>query len=217
MTLKVLLLADEPDNRLWDHLDRRLLEGIDLVVSCGDLPASYLSFLTCFTSAPIVYVHGNHDATYVDHPPEGCICIDDGVFTYHGLRLLGLGGSMRYKPGPFQYTDPEMARRVRRMRRQLRRTHGVDMIISHAPMRGIGDAEDLCHRGFEALKDAVETYHPQYFCHGHVHKEYSFQFKRERQFGDTRVINAWTSHVIEVEVPDPPKKGWRYPKKREIE
>ena len=62
--MKLLLLADEPNPRLWDHLDRRLLEGVNLVLSCGDLPASYLSFLTCFTDAPILYVHGNHDGRH---------------------------------------------------------------------------------------------------------------------------------------------------------
>ena len=30
--MKILLLADEPNLRLWDYLDRTLLEGIDLIV-----------------------------------------------------------------------------------------------------------------------------------------------------------------------------------------
>ena len=58
---KILILADEADPMLWEHLDRRRLEGVDLILSAGDLPASYLSFLTCFTNAPILYIHGNHD------------------------------------------------------------------------------------------------------------------------------------------------------------
>ena len=99
--MKILLLADEPNLRLWDYLDRTLLEGIDLI----------LSFLTCFTDAPILYIHGNHDASYEQNPPEGCVCIEDSVYDFHGVRILGLGGSMRYKPGPHQYTDREMARR----------------------------------------------------------------------------------------------------------
>jgi len=69
--MRILLLADEPDVRLWDHLDRSLLEDIELVISCGDLPGEYLSFITCFTSAPILYVHGNHDERYEKRTPEG--------------------------------------------------------------------------------------------------------------------------------------------------
>ena len=53
--MKILLLADQAEPTLWEHLDKRKLEGVELVLSCGDLPASYLSFLTCFTSAPILY------------------------------------------------------------------------------------------------------------------------------------------------------------------
>ena len=93
--MKILLLADQAEPTLWEHLDRRKLEGVELVLACGDLPASYLSFLTCFTAAPILYIRGNHDDQYAQNPPEGCLCIEDQVVTVGGLRILGLGGSMR--------------------------------------------------------------------------------------------------------------------------
>ena len=48
--MKILLLADQAEPTLWEHLDKRKLEGVELVLACGDLPASYLSFLTCFTA-----------------------------------------------------------------------------------------------------------------------------------------------------------------------
>ena len=103
--MKILLIADQAEPTLWEHLDRRRLEGVELILSCGDLPADYLSFLTCFTDAPILYVHGNHDDRYAQHPPEGCICIEDTIYTFNGLRILGLGGSMRYNNGVNQYTE----------------------------------------------------------------------------------------------------------------
>ncbi len=196
--MKMLLLADEPDLRLWDHLDRSRLEDIDLVISCGDLPAEYLSFITCFTNAPILYVHGNHDTRYEKHPPEGCICIDDALYLCNGLRIVGLGGSMRYKPGPYQYTDREMEKRIRRLRYKLWRSHGCDIVVTHAPPRGIGDAEDPAHRGFESFRGFIDKYQPSFFIHGHVHKSYDFRFQRERACGSTRVINAWMSYVVEV-------------------
>lgn len=201
--MRILLLADEPDVRLWDHLDRSLLEDIDLVISCGDLPAEYLSFITCFTSAPILYVHGNHDTRYETRPPEGCICIEDTIYRFRGLRILGLGGSMRYKPGNHQYTDKEMARRIRKLRFQLWRNKGFDILVSHAPMRGIGDADDLAHRGFSTFCNLVDKYQPAYFIHGHVHKSYNIHFRREQKRGDTTIINAWTSYIIEVDEPAP--------------
>ena len=98
--MKIMALADKPDKMLWDHLDKRLLEGVDLILSCGDLPAEYLSFLTCFTHAPVLYVHGNHDERYAEKPPEGCVCIEDQIYKFGGVRILGLGGSMRYLGSP---------------------------------------------------------------------------------------------------------------------
>ena len=34
---------------------------IDLVISCGDLKADYLSFIATMIAVPVLYVHGNHD------------------------------------------------------------------------------------------------------------------------------------------------------------
>ena len=92
-----------------------------------------------------------------------------------------------------------MSRRIRRVRSQIRRAGGIDLLIAHAPMRDIGDAEDLCHRGFESLRALVDQVGPRWYCHGHVHKNYDFRFRRERDYGATKVINAWTSYIIEVE------------------
>lgn len=62
--MKVLLLADVESKALWDFYRREELEGINLILSCGDLNAEYLSFLATMSSVPVLYVHGNHDAKY---------------------------------------------------------------------------------------------------------------------------------------------------------
>ena len=194
-----MLLSDIADKALWDYLDRSLLEGIDLVLSCGDLPAEYLSFLTCFTHAPILYVHGNHDSGYERKPPEGCVCVEDTIYTVNGLRILGLGGSMKYRPAPNMYTERQMRWRVRRLWWQLFRHRGFDILLTHAPARGIGDQDDLPHRGFETFNRLMAKYHPKYMVHGHVHPQYAvLDFKRERPCGDTIVVNAYKRYVIEI-------------------
>lgn len=195
--MKILLLADEPDKMLWEHLQRERLEGVELILSCGDLPASYLSFLTCFTAAPILYVCGNHDTSYQTKPPEGCECIDGMLYEYKGVRILGLGGCMRYKPGPYQYTEEDMCRRVRKLRWKLRRHKGFDILLTHAPAYQLGDAEDLCHTGFAVFRELMDRYHPAYMVHGHVHKSYTSKFVRSRTYGQTQVINAYGAFVIE--------------------
>ena len=206
--MKILVLADHAEPRLWEHLDRRRLEGVDLVISCGDLPPSYLSFLTCFTHAPVLYVHGNHDGRYAKTPPEGCVCIDGEIYEHEGVRIVGLGGSMCYIPGaPHQYTEREMAGRLRRLRFALFRRHGADILVTHAPALGVGDDKDLAHRGFRTFLTFMDKYHPRYMLHGHVHIEYTHDFQRERRYGDTTVVNACGSYVVEFDAPDGGKRA----------
>ena len=197
--MKILLLADVADKALWDYLNRDLLEGIELVLSCGDLPAPYLEFLTCFTNAPILYIHGNHDKAYDYKPPEGCVCVEDMIYVHQGVRILGLGGSMRYGPSNHMYTEREMAKRVRKLWWPLWRNKGFDILLTHAPARGVGDQDDLPHRGFETFNQLMDRYHPKFMVHGHVHPQYGvLDFKRERQYGETRVVNGYKRYVIEI-------------------
>lgn len=196
--MKILLIADQAEPTLWEHLDRRRLEGVELILSCGDLPADYLSFLTCFTDAPILYVHGNHDDRYAQHPPEGCICIEDTIYTFNGLRILGLGGSMRYNNGVNQYTEREMRKRVHKLRFKLWRSRGIDILLTHAPAFDLGDDKDLAHQGFETFLRVIDKYHPRVLVHGHVHQSYRHDFKRVRQHGDTQVINACGAYLLEL-------------------
>ena len=197
--MKIMVLSDTADKALWDYLDRRLLEGIDLILSCGDLPAEYLSFLTCFTDAPILYVHGNHDKAYDRKPPEGCVCVDDAIVEVGGVRVLGLGGSMRYRPGePYMFTEKEMARRAKKLRWKLRRSGGFDILLTHAPARGLGDMEDIPHQGFETFLTLMDRWKPRYMVYGHVHQEYgATAFARERRYAETMVVNAYKRYVIE--------------------
>lgn len=196
--MKILLLADEPDPALWDYLNRSLLKDVELILSCGDLPAEYLSFLTCFTHAPIVYVHGNHDEAYDDKPPEGCICAEDDVCVVNGLRIVGLGGSMRYRNGTHMFTERQMTWRAMKLRWKLLRHGGFDILLTHAPARGIGDQDDLPHRGFETFRRLMNRWRPRYMVYGHVHPQYgALSFRRERQFEETIVVNAYKRYVID--------------------
>ena len=171
--MKILLIADEPDPMLWEHLDRRRLEGVELILSCGDLSARYLSFLTCFTTAPVVYVPGNHDTAYATQEPEGCLNADGQILQVCGVRILGLGGSMRYKPGPCMYTEREMEKRIQKLRFSLWRSKGFDILLTHSPMRGYGDMNDLPHQGFACFQPLLDTYKPSLFAFAHVHQEYN--------------------------------------------
>ena len=197
--MKILAIADEESAYLWDHFEREKLEGIDLIISCGDLDPRYLSFLATFTSAPVLYVHGNHDEKYADIPPEGCICIDDSIYVHKGVRIMGLGGSMRYRNGEHQYTEWDMKRRVGRLAFKIFRNRGFDILVTHAPAYELNDARDLPHQGFKVFLRLLEKYKPRFFLHGHVHMSYGRNHKRYDRYQETHVINAFERCVFEYE------------------
>lgn len=195
--MKILAIADEESKSLWDYFDKSKLEGIDLIISCGDLNPKYLSFLATFTTAPVIYVHGNHDIKYEKTPPEGCICIEDSIFIYKGVRILGLGGSMQYSAKAHQYTERQMARRVSKLRWKLFFHRGFDILVTHAPALGMNDGEDLPHKGFQVFKTLMDKYSPKYFIHGHVHMQYSRKQKRFDQYKNTTIVNAFEKCIFE--------------------
>ena len=200
--MKILALADEESPALWDNYVPGRLKDYDLIISCCDLKPEYLSFLVTMGRAPLLYVHGNHDGLYEAKPPEGCDCIDDALVEYNGLRILGLGGCLRYHEGPHQYTERQMRRRIAKLAFALWKSGGVDIVVTHAPPRGLGDRDDPAHRGFEALRKFIERRHPAFLLHGHVHLRYDHSLPREQHFGDTRIINVSERFVLDI--PDRP-------------
>lgn len=197
--MRILAIADEESKALWDYFDKSMLEGIDLIISCGDLDPRYLSFLVTFYSGPVLYVHGNHDGKYEQIPPEGCTCIEDKIFVYKGVRILGLGGSMRYKPGPHQYTEYEMKQRVTRLWFKLFKKRGFDILVTHAPAYQLNDGRDLPHQGFKIFRKLMEKYRPKFFLHGHVHLSYGRDYKRYDRYEDTHIINAYERCIFDFE------------------
>ena len=196
--MKILALADEELMCFWDYYVPGRLKEYDLILSAGDLKAAYLTFVVTMARAPLMYVHGNHDTGYAVTEPEGCDSIDGKIVEYRGLRILGLGGCLWYRPGAHQYTEKEMRKRIRKLHWQIAKYGGVDIIVTHAPPRGIGDSEDPAHMGFECFLDLMDTYRPKYLLHGHVHMRYGMHIQREREYHGTKVINVCEKFVLEI-------------------
>jgi predicted phosphodiesterase len=196
--MRILAISDVEAKALWDYFDKRRLEGVDLILSCGDLDPRYLSFLATFTAAPVLYVHGNHDDRYAKDPPNNCVCIENRIYQHQGVRILGLGGSMRYKiEGEHQYTQRQMWLRLGRVAFQLRRHQGFDILLTHAPAYQLNDDTDLAHTGFTAFKWLLDQYAPSYFVHGHVHLNYGRRHPRLSDYRDTKIINAYEYHYFD--------------------
>ena len=95
-----------------------------------------------------------------------------------------------------------MAKRIARLRFALWRSGGVDVVVTHAPPRGLGDQEDLPHRGFACFRQLLDRYEPALWVHGHVHMRGWPLPERELLEGNTRIVNA--SERCELELPDRP-------------
>ena len=148
--MRILVLADVESKYLWDYFEKEKLDGIDLILSCGDLKPQYLSFLASFSKVPILYVHGNHDDCYEIAPPDGCICIENKIYVYRGVRIMGLGGSVRYNNGKNQYTQAQMKQRVRKMWLSIKKHKGIDILI-----KAINESNE---RGFDIKLVVVGDY-----------------------------------------------------------
>lgn len=199
--MKILIVADEECPALWDYYVPGRLKVYDLILSSGDLKGDYLSFIVTMARCPLMYVHGNHDGTYDDEPPEGCDSIEDKLVVYKGLRILGLGGCQPYSRGKHQYSERQMRKRIKKMKRAIEMVGGVDIVLTHAAPLGVGDWDDASHRGFKAFLEFIDQYHPKYLLHGHVHLNYGMKIERVREHSGTKVINCCEKYELEYDFP----------------
>jgi Icc-related predicted phosphoesterase len=215
--VRVLAVADEVVDALWGPKASALAP--DLVLAAGDLPWDYLEFLASATDRPVVFVPGNHDPEPADGRlhrsglfvaagmpceaprPAGCRSVDGTVVDVAGLRIAGLGGCVRYRPGPHQYGQREYHRRagrlLRRVARLQRRSPGpVDVLLTHAPPLGLGDEDDRAHVGIEALHTVLDRLRPRWHLHGHIHP-YG-QPRPDRVVGPTTIRNVIPHRILEI-------------------
>ena len=200
--MKILTISDTESKLLWDYFDRKYLADIDLILACGDLDPRYLEFLVTLGHCPLLYVHGNHDEKYKQLSPLGCINIEDKIYVHNGVRILGLGGSRRYRDGAHQYTEAQMKRRAFNLWPKLLYHKGFDILLTHAPARGHGDLDTPTHRGFETFVNLIDKYNPSYHIHGHVHLNYTLGASRIRTYNNTTMINAYERYVFEYKATD---------------
>lgn len=230
--MKILLIADHEEKFLWDNwteASAEKLSDVSLILSAGDLHPKYLEFLVTMLNVPLVYVRGNHDGLYVEEPPEGCDDADGHIVevlagsggSERKLRILGLGGSMRYNDDAGQmYTEDEMRVRVRKAERAINmrmaadmlfrpqkgaggsgggRRPAFDILLTHAPCRGYGDMEDLPHRGFECFNQLLDKYSPKLHCYGHIHQQYGGLKRQIRHPSGSLLVNGSGYQIIDID------------------
>jgi Icc-related predicted phosphoesterase len=171
------------------------------------LPYDYLEFLVDAVGAPLLFVRGNHDRPVeteerVIRSPQGCLDVDGKLVEVSGLLILGLGGSPRYSPrGENQYTEGEMRRRAWRVLPKLWwhtrvRGRALDILLTHAPPRGIHDGLDPAHQGFETFLALIRKWKPKLHVHGHTPPRPGLP--TETLFDATRVVHVRGFRLLEL-------------------
>ena len=171
------------------------------VISCGDLPADYLEYITGVLNVPLMYVRGNHDIYYTHDKPGG----DDlhgRVVRFNGYLIAGLQGCMRYNREPLQYSDGEMLRLVLALwptvlYATLRRRRRLDLMVTHSPAWGIHDLPDRAHQGFKSFRLMIRLFRPRTLIHGHV-DNVDKRLPSRTLFADTEILNINPAKVLDL-------------------
>jgi Icc-related predicted phosphoesterase len=129
---------------------------------------------------PLYYVRGNHDkeieyGSGVNRSaPGGAIDLHRKVINSRDLLIAGVEGSLRYREGPFQYSQFQMWKHVivlipGLIKNKVLYGRYLDIFVTHAPPIGIHDQEDLTHRGIKAFRWLIKVFKPAIHLHGHIH------------------------------------------------
>jgi Icc-related predicted phosphoesterase len=196
---------------------RERFSDIDMVLCAGDLPVDYLDFIVSSLNTPLFFVFGNHhtdDIQYFKNTGTslfisrneqsgygwGLTHIGSKIKTEDNLIIAGLDGCMRYNLGLNQYSDFQMYLEIFKLVPALlfhRIFHGryIDILVTHAPPRGVHDKQDRCHLGFKAFLWFMKTFRPRYLIHGHIHL-YDLSDVRITQWNETTVVNAYGHYIL---------------------
>ncbi|MDP3177557.1 MAG: metallophosphoesterase, partial [Spirochaetaceae bacterium] len=179
--MRILCVSDQVDPIVYSPRMRERFRDVTMVLCAGDLPGEYLDFICSMLNKSMIYVEGNHDSgakarrgTAVPWESlarggsaygEGAVDAGFRLVREEGLIVLGLPGSMTYNNGPNQYSERAMSLRLALLVPQLllnKLLHGraVDLVLTHAPPRGIHDREDRCHRGFACFLWLMRAFKP---------------------------------------------------------
>ncbi|MDR2481928.1 MAG: metallophosphoesterase [Spirochaetaceae bacterium] len=220
--MKILCISDEIASVIYSNLIKERFSDIDFVLAAGDLPLDYLEFIVSTLNKPLLFVFGNHNLgdfhfykkggyapfelnlpKYFSAGGAGAIHIGSKVVKEEQLIFAGLGGSMRYNNGENQFTNLkmkfEMVKIIPRLFwNKFRYGRYLDILLTHAPPKGIHDKEDICHRGFSEFLWFMRFFKPKYLVHGHIHLFDNYTERKTRYY-TTQVVNAFNHCIIEID------------------
>ena len=201
--IRLLAISDQFNPALGDERSRRAIGPVDLIVGCGDLDCEDLAFLADGFNAPLVYVHGNHDAgprwdASKAYCPEAIRSAAER--SEAGLTIAGLSWPGRRGPGAHRSEGGAWRQALRLAARRMGRSRPV-IVISHVPPLGAGDMPSAAgyHRGFRGYSWLMGRLRPPLWLHGHTPLAATTEWRIQR--GSTTLVNVTGAVVIEIWAP----------------
>ena len=170
-------------------------KDVEFIMYAGDVSNYYLDYLVSVLNKDMIYVNGNH-VYHKDYPIPFAKNIDGKFINYKGLRILGLDGSKVYSYKEHQYTEKDMFFRILKNIPFMLR--GIDIVISHAPPKGIHDVNDRVHEGFSIFNRVIKLFKPKLWIHGHIHL-INYMDYQDTMVGETQVSNTFGYRVYTFE------------------
>lgn len=190
--MKILIISDVNSELLLNHYKENNFNDVDIILAAGDLPYSYLQTIKRNIKKPLFFVKGNHDK----FKPKifDSEFFEWRCFEYNGIRIAGIG-CMTYSG--HKLSEKQMTKLLTKLHKKIKKLDGIDIVVSHYPLYGLGDGVDESHKGFIALKEFVEKVCPKYFIYGHNHLSYGRK-ERITYFHDTVLINAYEKYILTI-------------------
>jgi hypothetical protein len=201
MQIRVLSVSDRVEEVIYSPNLRQRFKNIDFAISCGDLPYYYVEYIVSMLDKPVFFVRGNHAKILEQSDsgsrtaPQGAVNMHRHSVRYSDVLMAGVEGSIRYKPGPYQYSQNEMWMNVFSLMpgmisNRIQYGRYLDILITHSAPWGIGDRDDWPHQGIKAFRWLIDVFKPRYHFHGHIHL-YGPKVVREIDYRQTQVINTY--------------------------
>ena len=204
--MKILCVSDQIDPLVYSSSIKNRFADVDMILGAGDLPLDYLDFIVTNLNKPLFFVFGNHHDGGIDDGDDkesfSSTHLGSKVRMEDGLIVAGLGGSMRYNKGKNQFTEFQMYCEIAKLIpillcNRIFRGRFLDILLTHAPPKGIHYKPDKCHWGFKAFLWFIKMFKPRYLVHGHIHL-YDLSDVRRTRYLETEVINAYSHYVIDT-------------------
>ncbi|MBP5246073.1 MAG: metallophosphoesterase [Clostridia bacterium] len=189
--MKILIISDKESELLLKYYKENRFDEADVVLSAGDLPYEYLQEVKNNVNAPLFYVRGNHDLygkRFFDKELAEWKCV-----TFQNVKIAGIGC---FDKKGRRFSENELRSKLGKLYKKIQNARGVDIILSHLPMKDLGDGDDAYHKGSEAIREFVAKTAPKYFVYGHNHLNYGIN-ERILTCGKTSVINASEKYIFE--------------------